>query len=180
MSRRRPRPLPQRPQVSQLVARLNARWSTTAALQAFADDLNDETADVLVMHLLRKAELRGSGLAAALEDLAKSYATSEARGRALLLAAGLASLAAVGCEALASVAVEAGDLNAPWKGPGAMGTEWLSSDLSVGRAFLDACAAERPDVTVHHADCAHMVPFLEPDLCATLIREGAGLLPEGK
>lgn len=61
-----------RPEVTQLVARLNARWSTTAALQAFADDLNDETGDVLVMHLLRKAELRGSGLAAALEDLAKS------------------------------------------------------------------------------------------------------------
>lgn len=30
-----------------------------------------------------------------------------------------------------------GDLNAPWKGPDAMGTEWLSSDLSVGRAFVD-------------------------------------------
>ncbi|GGH48837.1 alpha/beta fold hydrolase [Microbacterium album] len=30
-----------------------------------------------------------------------------------------------------------GDLNAQWKTPGAMGTEWLSSDLSVGRAFLD-------------------------------------------
>ena len=59
-----------RPQVTQLVARINARWTTTAALQAFADDLNDETADVLVMHLLRKAELRGSGLAASLEDLA--------------------------------------------------------------------------------------------------------------
>ncbi len=29
------------------------------------------------------------------------------------------------------------DFNAPWKGPGAMGTEWLASDLSVGRAFLD-------------------------------------------
>jgi len=28
-------------------------------------------------------------------------------------------------------------LNKPWDGPGAMGTEWLSSDLSVGRAFLD-------------------------------------------
>ncbi|MFK5088311.1 type II secretion system F family protein, partial [Klebsiella pneumoniae] len=56
-----------RPQVTQLVARINARWTTTAALQAFADDLNDETADVLVMHLLRKAELRGSGLAASLE-----------------------------------------------------------------------------------------------------------------
>lgn len=65
-------PEPIRPEVTQLVARLNARWTTTAALQAFADDLNDETGDVVVMHLLRKAELRGSGLAAALEDLAKS------------------------------------------------------------------------------------------------------------
>lgn len=65
-------PEPILPQVTQLVARINARWSTTAALQAFADDLNDETADVLVMHLVRKAELRGSGLAASLQDLAKS------------------------------------------------------------------------------------------------------------
>lgn len=30
-----------------------------------------------------------------------------------------------------------GDLNKPWAGPDAMGTEWLASDLSVGRAFLD-------------------------------------------
>ncbi|ATD71807.1 alpha/beta hydrolase [Gordonia amicalis] len=38
-------------------------------------------------------------------------------------------------------------------------------------AFLEACASERGgDVTVHHADCAHMVPFLEPELTATLIR----------
>ncbi|WP_426322090.1 alpha/beta hydrolase [Microbacterium sp. E-13] len=28
-------------------------------------------------------------------------------------------------------------LNKPWAGPDAMGTEWLSSDLTVGRAFLD-------------------------------------------
>ncbi|GAA3032237.1 alpha/beta hydrolase [Microbacterium dextranolyticum] len=34
-------------------------------------------------------------------------------------------------------AMNAGDLNAPWKAADAMGTEWLSSDLSVGRAFLD-------------------------------------------
>ena len=65
-------PEPIRPEVTQFVARLNARWTTAAALQAFADDLNDETGDVVVMHLLRKAELRGSGLAAALDDLAKS------------------------------------------------------------------------------------------------------------
>lgn len=33
--------------------------------------------------------------------------------------------------------MNAGDLNAPWKGAQALGTEWLASDLAVGRAFLD-------------------------------------------
>jgi alpha-beta hydrolase superfamily lysophospholipase len=33
--------------------------------------------------------------------------------------------------------LNSGDLNAPWKSPEAMGTEWLSSDLSVGQDFLD-------------------------------------------
>ena len=31
-----------------------------------------------------------------------------------------------------------------------------------------------PDVTVLHADCEHMVPFLEPELVARLIREAIG------
>ncbi len=34
-------------------------------------------------------------------------------------------------------ALNAAPLNAKWKGPGASGTEWLSSDLAVGQAFLD-------------------------------------------
>ncbi|WP_194410461.1 alpha/beta fold hydrolase [Microbacterium cremeum] len=33
--------------------------------------------------------------------------------------------------------MRASNLNKRWDAPGAMGTEWLSSDLSVGRAFLD-------------------------------------------
>ena len=33
--------------------------------------------------------------------------------------------------------LNAGDLNAPWKGPDATGVEWLASDPAVGRAFLD-------------------------------------------
>jgi alpha-beta hydrolase superfamily lysophospholipase len=33
--------------------------------------------------------------------------------------------------------LNAGDLNAPWKAPGALGVEWLSSDPATGRAFLD-------------------------------------------
>ncbi len=38
-------------------------------------------------------------------------------------------------------------------------------------SFLEACASERGDqVQVHHADCDHMVPFLEPGLTARLVR----------
>lgn len=33
--------------------------------------------------------------------------------------------------------LNSGDLNAPWKAPGAHGAEWLSSDAAVQRAFLD-------------------------------------------
>ncbi len=33
--------------------------------------------------------------------------------------------------------LNSGDLNKPWNKPGALGTEWLSSDLTVGQAFLD-------------------------------------------
>lgn len=41
--------------------------------------------------------------------------------------------------------LNAGDLNAPWKSPGAMGTEWLASDLSVGQVFLeDPLTTDKP------------------------------------
>ena len=38
----------------------------------------------------------------------------------------------------------------------------------ISERFITACG---PDVTVLHADCEHMVPFLEPALVARLIRE---------
>lgn len=60
-----------RPNVEVLVYRLNARWSTSAALQAFADELHDSTADLVVTHLLLAEKVRGPGLANALEDLAE-------------------------------------------------------------------------------------------------------------
>ncbi|QKT08077.1 alpha/beta fold hydrolase [Gordonia sp. X0973] len=44
----------------------------------------------------------------------------------------------------------------------------------VSAGFLDACRARRPDsVRVHHADCEHMVPFLEPELVARLVRDAS-------
>ncbi|WP_417541373.1 type II secretion system F family protein [Microbacterium maritypicum] len=59
-----------KPQVSGLIARLNARWPTREALRAFAEDFDDPTADLVVVHLLLKEQARGSGLAEALDDLA--------------------------------------------------------------------------------------------------------------
>lgn len=59
-----------KPQVNGLIARLNARWPTREALRAFADDFDDPTADLVVVHLLLKEQARGSGLAEALDDLA--------------------------------------------------------------------------------------------------------------
>ncbi|MFK4298155.1 tight adherence protein B [Arthrobacter sp. GAS37] len=58
------------PHVRLLVARLNAGWDTQSALQRFADDLDDPTADMLVAYLKLTAEQRTGSLAESLEALA--------------------------------------------------------------------------------------------------------------
>ncbi len=63
-----------RPEVATLVARLRARWTTAAALRAFADDLDDATGDLIAASLLLGATRRGGGLASVLEGLAASVA----------------------------------------------------------------------------------------------------------
>jgi Flp pilus assembly protein TadB len=63
-----------RPQVSTLVARLKARWSTEAALRSFADDLDDATGDLVAAALILGSRKRGPGLAAVLTGLAESTA----------------------------------------------------------------------------------------------------------
>lgn len=62
------------PAVRTLVARLNARWATHAALRAFADDLDDATGDLVAAALILGAHRRGPGLAAVLDDLAVTVA----------------------------------------------------------------------------------------------------------
>lgn len=59
-----------RPQLSSLAARISARWPTQAALKAFADDLDEPTADLVVAHLTLAASMRGDGLRNALNDIA--------------------------------------------------------------------------------------------------------------
>ena len=67
-------PEPIRPEVSRLVARLGARWSTEDALRAFADELDDATGDLVAAYLILGARRRGSGLASVLQGLAESVA----------------------------------------------------------------------------------------------------------
>lgn len=63
-----------RPEVETLAARLAARWPTEVALRAFADDLDDAGADLVVATLLLAARRRGPGLAKVLAAAADSVA----------------------------------------------------------------------------------------------------------
>jgi len=73
-------PEPLHDEVSLLVARLRARWTTHEAIRAFAEDLNDPTGDIIAANLLLGAGQRGDGLATILEGLAESVAL-DIRGR---------------------------------------------------------------------------------------------------
>ena len=73
-------PDPIRPEVTRLVARLHARWTTPAALRAFAAELGDATGDLVAAQLLLGTSQRGSGLAKVLQALARSVA-EDVRGR---------------------------------------------------------------------------------------------------
>lgn len=65
-------PAPIQVEVATLAARLQARWPTSRALLAFADDLDDAAGDLVVGALLLGGELRGPGLARVLTELAGS------------------------------------------------------------------------------------------------------------
>lgn len=67
-------PAPIAGEVTRLVARLRARWTTEDALRAFADELDDSTGDLVAANLILGARRRGAGLANVLEGLAESVA----------------------------------------------------------------------------------------------------------
>jgi Flp pilus assembly protein TadB len=76
-------PDPIRPEVTRLVARLRARWSTEEALRLFADDLDDATGDLVAANLILGARRRGAGVASVLESLAESVAADVRARRAI-------------------------------------------------------------------------------------------------
>lgn len=57
-------------EVTRLVSRMSAGWHPQDAYRAFADELNDATADEVVALLILHIEDRGAGLSRALNDLA--------------------------------------------------------------------------------------------------------------
>lgn len=70
-------------QITDLVGRLQSRWTPEDALRAFADELNDSTADKVLAALLLRAADRGPGLASALADLAESVREEVRQRRAI-------------------------------------------------------------------------------------------------
>jgi tight adherence protein B len=72
-----------RPEVTRLVGRLRARWSTEEALRMFADDLDDATGDLIAANLILGARRRGAGVASVLESLAESVAADVRARRAI-------------------------------------------------------------------------------------------------
>lgn len=76
-------PAPIRPEVTTLVARLRARWSTEAALRAFAAELDDATGDLVAANLILGARRRGAGLASVLDALAESVSADVDARRAI-------------------------------------------------------------------------------------------------
>lgn len=73
-------PDPIRPEISALVTRMRARWSTERALAQFADDLDDPTADTVAAALMLAARRRGYGLSDVLAGLSDSVG-DEVRAR---------------------------------------------------------------------------------------------------
>jgi Flp pilus assembly protein TadB len=70
-----------RAEVAALVARLDARWPTEAAVRAFADDLDDATGDLIAATLILGARRRGPGLSRVLTAVADSVAEEVATRR---------------------------------------------------------------------------------------------------
>ncbi|MER5199740.1 type II secretion system F family protein [Streptomyces sp. NPDC002755] len=71
------------PQIVTLSDRLRLGWRPEGALRAFADELNDVTADKVVAALILSVTDRGPGLAQALEDLAGTVRDEVAKKRAI-------------------------------------------------------------------------------------------------
>lgn len=56
-------------EVDRMIARLDSGWRTADALQAFADEIGDSTADIVIGHIKINVEQRGAGLGRVLQEV---------------------------------------------------------------------------------------------------------------
>lgn len=64
--------------VDRLAARMNGSWSSSSALRAFADELDNPWADEVTIYLIQAAEFSSGGLASALGGVADNLAVQTA------------------------------------------------------------------------------------------------------
>ncbi|MFE9476691.1 type II secretion system F family protein [Streptomyces griseofuscus] len=83
MTGRQGAPVELAPQIISLSERLRMGWRPDGALRAFAEELDDVTADKVVAALILSVNDRGPGLAQALEDLSGTVREEVARKRAI-------------------------------------------------------------------------------------------------
>lgn len=111
-----------RPQVGALAARLGALWPTETALRAFADDLDDASADLVVACLVLGSRRRGPGLARTLVAVADSLAEEVASRRRIEAERAKPRTTARAVTAVIVAVVAAAPLNGeylrPYGGPG--------------------------------------------------------------
>jgi Flp pilus assembly protein TadB len=67
-------PRPIAPEVQRLAGRIGSRHDTVGALRAFAEELDDTTADQVALQLITASRSRGGGLVALLDRVAESVA----------------------------------------------------------------------------------------------------------
>lgn len=110
-----------RPEVQLLNARIASHTSTTAALRAFADDLNDPIGDKIVCTLMLGADRRGAALSGVLSDLAASLDEDLAARRSVVASRASARSSARGVTGIMVIAVTGlffmGDYAAPYRTP---------------------------------------------------------------
>jgi len=135
--------------VTNLVARLRARWSTEAALLELGDELDDATGDLVVSALIIGSRHRGEGLSRVLTGLAESVA-EEVRSRREIEAerdkargsARLITLLAVGGCAVFAVA---GDFLTPYQTPAGQAIlAVLVAVFILGLVWLRRMVADEP------------------------------------
>lgn len=110
-----------RPEVQRLNARIASRIPTSAALRAFADELDDPIGDKIVCTLMLGAERRGAALSGVLSDLSASLDEDLAARRSVVASRSSARSSARGVTGIMVLVVTAlffvGDYVDPYRSP---------------------------------------------------------------